>query len=694
MSKHPLARRARSLASRTHGRRDAYGDGMFFFTRPVGAPVNYPEGQGENRNMDPRGAFAVTTGYTSGGEFLGDYYADGANTRPGGYGDGAFYFLQKVGQPAGGYGDVAMQAPTEPPVVRMGFAGIINTDYGVATPSVPGIRGVDVRSTRTRSDVGAGRGGRATSASVADPATIAAFEKAGDDYGRAKFWYGVWGDNQRKKVGDISRAEFRKRSDQWNAARRAYETAKTALLAGTDATFDSRGLGTNALGKAFNSYELALIDNGYYAEAYRNVATSGKRTHAGSVFDAMRQDLAGPLKGDYRSMTLDEAIDIAREYLFSDAQSRMVDPNDDPGGKATDVKDIWGKEALKYVDKTDYDAVSRAMRPIQQLTGAIFTDDFRAKYKRKRNDQDRARAGLAQYYINSKSTFEDLRKTAVAQAAAQANLTAVKDTIARAGQSAKNAEDAALTKSTEAETKALGFDVAGTEAAAAAAGQFAATADTSAKQAEAAASSAAADLRTMGASGAADKRDIEQGAAQARRSATNAAQYAQSAVARIEAAKAGKKAAEDKAAADAAATTAATAQQAVDAAQRNLDAVKARLAQGQATQADVDAAQRALDEANARLTAAKAEADRLAQTAQASAANAQSLNERADDLGTKVPEGAVQPRGKGPMRKVGGGDTEQAGGEGFFSKYSTELIIGGAILAIGGYFAWQKYGKK
>jgi predicted nuclease with TOPRIM domain len=164
-------------------------------------------------------------------------------------------------------------------------------------------------------------------------------------------------------------------------------------------------------------------------------------------------------------------------------------------------------------------------------------------------------------------------------------------------------------------------------------------------------------------------------------------------VARIEAVKAAKKAADDKAALDAVTRTVESAQQAVNAAQRNLDAVKARLAQGQATQADVDAAQRALDEATGRLTSAQAEAARLAEAAKQSAQNAADLDKRADDLASKVPEGAVQPRGKGPTT-VSADETKQAGEEGFFSKYSTELILGGAVLAIGGYFAWQKYGKK
>ena len=223
---------------------------------------------------------------------------------------------------------------------------------------------------------------------------------------------------------------------------------------------------------------------------------------------------------------------------------------------------------------------------------------------------------------------------------------------------------------------------------------LAAQADAFAKQAENALATATSALRTLGTSAASEKRTVDTAVGQARMSATNAARYAQSAVARIESAKAAKKAADDKAALDAVTRTVESAQQAVDAAQRNLDAVKARLAQGQATQADVDAAQRALDEATSRLVAAQAEAARLAEAAKQSAQAASDLDKRADDLGTKVPEGAVQPRGKGPMRKVGGGDAEQAGGEGFFSKHSTELILGGAVLAIGGYFAWQKYGKK
>jgi len=693
MSKHPLARRASRRSFRPSGRQQTYGDGMFFFTRPVGAPINYPEGQGENRNMSPRGEYAVTTGYTSGGEFLGDYYADGANTRGGGYGDGAFYFLQKVGQPVGGYGDISMNVPSdEPQVVRMGFAGAVDEQYGAATPTVPGIRGPSPRVTQTTGGRPSGRGGqRAQTATVASPETVAAFEKAADDYGRAKFWFYVWSNNQSRKVGEVSRAEFRKRSDAWNAARTAYDAAERALLAGVPATFDSKGIGTNAIGLAFNKYALSLIDNGYYAEAYRN-AKGSERTHAGSVFDAIRDDLKDPLKGKYSGMSLDEAVAIARGYLSRDVQSRMVDPEVD--ARSADVVNIWGKDALKYVDKSDLDAMNLRKRPIDQLTKAVFTSAFRTQYQTERAKQDRARAGLTSGLLTNKQTFENLRQKVVTDAAAMVVVTRAKDAVLVAAQGAKNAEDAAKVKSTEAETRALGMDVAGTEAAAAAAMPFAAQADAFAKQAESALATATSALRTLGTSAASEKRAVETAVGQARMSATNAARYAQSAVARVESAKAAKKAADDKAALDAVTRTVESAQQAVDAAQRNLDAVKARLALGQATQMDVDAAQRALDEATGRLVAAQAEAARLAEAAKQSAQAASDLDKRADDLGTKVPEGAVQPRGRGPLRKVETDKSTQAGGEGFFSKYSTEVILGGAVLAIGGYFAWQKYGKK
>jgi len=717
MSKHPLARRARLLAARTSVRQPAYGDGMFFFTRPVGAPMNYPEGRGENRNMNPRGEFAVTTGYTSGGDFLGDYYADGANTRPGGYGDGGFYFLQKFGQPAGGYGDVAMlNAPPsygdvameEPQVIRMGFAGAVEAQYGAAGDhpgTLPQVRGMDIDIKTSSSGRPSGRGGqRAQTATVASPETVAAFEKAAEDYGRARFWYYVWNRNQSRKVGDVSRAEFRKRSEAFDAAKVAYETAREALLAGVPATFDRRGLGTNAVGTAFNKYELSLIEKGSLAEAYRNV--KGKeRTHAGSVFNALRDDLKKPFKGDYSNMTLDEALAIARGYFMSDVQSRMVDPGVDAHG--TDVRDIWGKEALKNVDKTDFDAMSRAKRPIDQFVAALFTKSFRKQYKDARNAQDQARGNVTSQLLVNKEEFERLRAQAVEVATALATIAPAKSTATNAAQRAKTAADLAKSKRTETETKALGLDVAGTEAAAAATTQAATQADAAAKQAEAGLASVAAAFRALGQAGVSEKAAFDTIVRDARKSATDAGIDAQSAVARIEVVKAAKKAADDKAAADAAkaaadaaAGTVTTAQQAVDVAQRNLDTAKARLAQGQGTQAEVDAAQRALDEANARLTANKVEADRLAAAAaqaaanaQASANTAQALTERAENLGSKVPPGAMQPRGRGP-KKVAEDKTSQAGGEGFFSKYSTELILGGAVLAIGGYFAWQKYYKK
>lgn len=788
MSKHPLARRARRLASRTRERGQAYADGMFFFTRPVGAPINYPEGRGENRNMSPRGEYAVTTGYTSGGEFLGDYYADGANTRSGGYGDGAFYFLQKFGQPAGGYGDVAMvQAPPaygdvamnipadEPQVIRMGFAGAVEAQYGAAGDrpgKLPEVRGMvpDVKGASSGRPTGRSQtavpGGTPPEVAVARPEVVAAFEAAAFAYGREKFWADFW-NAQRGDLSDVSKQEKAAASSKAASAKSALDSTAAELLRDLPFSreYTNKGQPTNEPTRLFDAYQNDLIAEGYYDQVFRNVESNGKRRYSGTMAKAIFRDIIKPLakkqwknherKGDqtlvFSKVDLDPYVSRARDYFLADPQSYIVEGTD-ASAQAQTYKDVLGTAGLRVTEgRGDYeldfpeqysDSNYRTKEDRleatyiyagKKLNPKLFTKNLNAVLKTARDKQVVARDALTARLPSVRAAWEATRKEIVEKAVAKERATAqvvqAKNTATNVARNAENAADRAKTKRTEAETKALGLDVAGTEAASAASLQAAKDADAAAKQAESALASTAAAFRTLGDSGTSEKAALDAIVRSARVEAEQAAIDAQSTVARIEAAKAGKKAADDKAAAESAARVVEAAQQGVDAAQRNLDAAKAKLAkiqeeqaalqaakatmapaqfaqreaqlaqQAMAAQAEVAAAERALGEATDKLALAKGEQVRRDQAAQQSEQKANDLNKRAEDIGAQVPEskvppGAVQPRLKGPMRKVETDKSAQAGGEGFFSKYSTELILGGAVLAIGGYFAWKKYGNK
>jgi hypothetical protein len=766
MSKHPLARRARRLASRTRERGQAYADGAFFFTRPVGAPINYPEGRGENRNMSPRGEYAVTTGYTSGGEFLGDYYADGANTRSGGYGDGAFYFLQKFGQPVGGYGDVAMvQAPPtygdvamnipadEPQVIRMGFAGAVGAQYGVATPGVTGVRSANPTLTgassgrpgATGTGAGAGadaqtgaRGGRSDQGTRADKAAYDIIPSALPELvaslvalGNAEYWKDFWSRARsvRRPPGysDESEKQYEVANTTYRDALRAARDKETAYLKGLPKE--------GGFGRTFDAFRNTYIRKGWLDQAFRNVEESGRKASP-SVVDAIKRDVFKPYAEEV--LKYDDALLMAKRYIYASVESdwdksKMESMLRSPGATKDPRYDskygVLKSGTTAYVSLKSYSDGPEWFYPInfsargkaasmsrseiiresldirshviddrwKMFFGRLFTKGLYDQITEKRAALDAERVAVEEKLENVKANLEQERVQAVNKAtaaiAAERTVLDAKASAEASAQQARVAADAAKAKRTETETKALGLDVAGTEAAAAAATDAAKQADTYAKQAEATLAATASAFRTLGEAAKTNKSAIESAASGARAAAQNASIDAQSAVARIEATKAAKKAADDKAVAEAALRVVETAQQAVDAAQRNLDDVKARFAQKQATQADVDAAQRALDEANSRLALAKGEADRREQAAAESAKNAEDLSTRADTLGSKVPPGAVQPRGKGPTT-VSTDKASQAGGEGFFSKYSTELLIGGAVLAIGGYFAWQKYGKK
>jgi hypothetical protein len=618
----------------------------------------------------------------------------------------------------------------------MGFAGAVDEQYGAATPTVPGIRGPSPRVTQTTGGRTSGRGGQGARADEAaydiTPNVVPEFIAALVALGNAEYWKDFWGRARgtRRPPGFSTESE-----KQYEVSNTTYDTALRNARAKEAAYL--KGLSKDgAFGRALGAFRTAYTRKGWLDQAFRNVESTGRKASP-SVVDAIKRDVFKAYSEEV--LPYDDAVLMAKRYVYQSVESdwdknkmetMLASPGPSSNARYETKYGVLKSGTTAYVSLKSYSSGPEWFYPIpvsaqdeanrmsrsqilresgtvrryvindrwKMLFGKIFGSSLYEEIRARRTTLDAERTAVEAKLESLKVDLGQARDRAVGNAAtalaAERTVASAKTASTTAAQQAQVAATAAASKRTEAETKALGMDVAGTEAAATAATQAATQADTYAKQAEAAVATAASSFRVLGEAAKTDKTAVDRAASSARTAARNAGIDAQSAVARIEAVKAAKKAADDKAALDAVTRTVESAQQAVDAAQRNLDAVKARLALGQATQMDVDAAQRALAEATGRLVAAQAETARLAEAAKQSAQAASDLDKRADDLGTKVPEGAVQPRGRGPLRKVETDKSAQAGGEGFFSKYSTEVILGGAVLAIGGYFAWQKYGKK
>ena len=251
--------------------RAAYGDGMFFFTRPVGAPDD---------------------------ESLATY------------GDGMFFFTQPVGAPdrirPGTYGAAAAGTSA-----LKGGAGNLRASL------TGGAAGKQILSgTRTR-----------TRYTEVSPADLTAFQKAAGDVGVWTFWYDFW-----SRSGSAPKATGGTRTASDTTVSGGSDEARSAAKAKVDAAKSALTSAKNLLlsdvpnnvasyaktGQVLDRYASVLATQGWYGQAFRNVSGSSRKSSS-LVFGAIRRDAMDPYVAG--SLSLDSAVKTTRAYIRSDVQS-------------------------------------------------------------------------------------------------------------------------------------------------------------------------------------------------------------------------------------------------------------------------------------------------------------------------------------------------------------------------------------
>ena len=696
-----------------------YGDGMFFFTRPVGAPDEISEGE----------------------------YGDGMFffTRPVGapdaiseaeYGDGAFFFTQPVGAPQsirpGTYGRANAYGAAKAADVKKAGAGLRATLKG---------GGLDPTKNRTAKVT--------TKYADVSSADLAAFEKAAGDAGVWSFWAGFWQmqgsapmavtragaavsgsrgtvSNAPASVSSTSKSALSDATNKASAAKTNLDAAKQKLLSAVpNATASS---GTAA---ALDTYASVLSANGWYGQAFRNVSGSTRKA-AGTVIDAIRRDAMDPyVKG---TLSLTNATKIARGYILSDVESYYGDAAawkiEEPTTKNKKLKygrwivntpgewvafaavaatlgatfftvklaeallskkgfETWdiatsdGKNKIFFMTDADKEVYKTYLKQ-RDFRNAVMTSAFNTEISNARSAQVKSRDTNTANLSKKKQAFLDARKKAFDQQIAIEQADADKQNAVAAVRS-KRAEAERLleqirgyatearSQRTAAETAAtVTFDQSAASTAATAANTAAVSAQSALSQVKSAADAAKSSASKAGGLADADATAASTAYADANSAVSEAESDAELANAQVTLAAANAKAASDKAAADAALAAAAAAEAAA------ADAA-AKAAAGQMSQAEADALKQ-------QATAARAEADRLAGVATASADNAEKIRE------ASLPEDKKSLIGSPKSEKVGFLTASGTGEESFVSKY--KLWIGlGSVAAIGGGYWWytQKY---
>ena len=345
-----------------------YGDGMFFFTRPVGAPDEISEGE----------------------------YGDGMFffTRPVGapdaiseaeYGDGAFFFTQPVGAPQS---------------IRPGTYGRANA-YGAAKAADVKKAGAGLRASLTKPT-----GGRTAPTISAD--AYKAFEKAAFDVGVWDFWTNFWGGSRTRSatavsgtvsgeapaapvtLSDASQVAYADASAKLTAAKAALASATAPLLKGVSSD--------TAVRQALAVYTYALIEQGWYAQAFRGLSGATRNTSK-LLTDAIVRDVKAIGRGP--------DVAVAQGYLLRDAQSAFT--ADDYVSAAVSLTKK-GKKATQ----DEMDRYSRARAQAKSLALEILSTDFESARSRVRNEQVAARNTLSAAVSSAKSAFEAARTAAYA----------------------------------------------------------------------------------------------------------------------------------------------------------------------------------------------------------------------------------------------------------------------------------------
>lgn len=348
---------------------DAYGDGMFYFTQPVGAGGGYGDGM-----------FYFTQPVGAGGA----------------YGDGGFFFTQPVGAPSG-YGDPGMRrGGFRHPSARRGGYGF--TPVGGLGGRLGGGAGAVGRfgGRKVGPLAAAGAGSRVTfkgggAGSEITKAELDEIEKLARSLGKSEYWYALRtsylnpskrtvesfpvinaagsaaGDMKPRNLGKLS--ERSKNEIAQEQARVA--SAQSALDAKLGLVL-SRPL-TTAQASALAEYVKQGRRNGAFAEIFRNNAKYRSYPNSPTLYKLMIMD-AG-LKYAKGERDKDNAVDVVRDYA---RLSPMT---------ATPTRD-FEQAAFDALKGEGYDLPNRAAIPLREGYGQ---DSFPAELNNLRGSLTTAR---------------------------------------------------------------------------------------------------------------------------------------------------------------------------------------------------------------------------------------------------------------------------------------------------------------
>ena len=347
---------------------DAYGDGMFYFTQPVGAGGGYGDGM-----------FYFTQPVGAGGA----------------YGDGGFFFTQPVGAPSG-YGDPGMRrGGFRHPSARRGGYGVVPAAglggrlgggtggrFGQRKPGLLAAAGAGSLITFK----GGGAGSQITKAELDE------IEKLARSLGKSEYWYALRtsylnpskrtvesfpvinaagssaGDmkpRDKSKLSERSKNEIAQEQSRVASAQSALD-AKLGLVL-------SRPL-TTAQANALAEYVKQGRRNGAFAEIFRNNPKYRSYPNSPALYKLMIMD-AG-LKYAKGERTKDNAVGVVRDY------ARLSPMSASP---TTDFRD----EALKGLRGEGYDIPDRSWAIVAD---GYTQDSFPAELNNLRGSLTTARA--------------------------------------------------------------------------------------------------------------------------------------------------------------------------------------------------------------------------------------------------------------------------------------------------------------
>lgn len=544
----------------------SYGDGGFYFTQPVGAGGGYADG-----------GFFFTQPVGAGGGYAGPNRAERRRTG----------FVHPARGHAEGYGaERKVGGAVKSTLAAGALKGASGRSGGASTTDKTGTGIANAPATKR-------------AAATASAAVIKTFEDAHVALGEKQFWRDYWDKAKRasgSKFSTTSEAEKKGWDDAYNAALKAANDAKTALVAGMP-PFPVRESGalagepTGPAADALAAYRRALIDKGMLKQALRKVSGS-KRDPSQPLIDAILRDIRDPMMKEVFTSTsegskvwalraspkLDTFMSAMSAYVLNDPASawaidkgdwgtkwweyervegragnvggRAGNPSKDKGGNFRSLptasrtainvgtsfdNDFWSNDDRKKVARS---YVS------WRLLKKFFTEQRDKEIKAARNPWETKSATNPAAITTTRKNWEDARKTFVETARTAEQLTieqqnnalTAKNKASQAETAFDKARDfasAALSARQGAEGAALVADVVATERYASEAGTAASSARTQADAALRLAQEVTSLAARAGGLATADKERADAASVSAERSASDARDSADTATAQI-----------------------------------------------------------------------------------------------------------------------------------------------------------------